>query len=59
MLCTLWNIHNMEGYECKVRFSITQFFIKNMINKKVEWGKIACTYFCIDSLFSLVDLTIS
>jgi len=32
MLSTLWNIHNMEGYECKTCPSITQFFPTNPNN---------------------------
>ncbi len=32
MLCGIWNIHNMEGYECKMCPSITQLF------RKHEWG---------------------
>jgi hypothetical protein len=35
MLCALWNIHNMEGYECKTCPSITQLFL----GRKYEWGK--------------------
>jgi len=34
MLWALWNIHNMEGYECKTCPIITQFFVE-----KNEWGK--------------------
>jgi hypothetical protein len=30
MLCALWNIRNMEGYECKLCPSITQLFLENM-----------------------------
>jgi hypothetical protein len=26
----MWNIHNMEGYECKMWPSITQLFLENM-----------------------------
>jgi hypothetical protein len=34
MLCALWNIHNMDGYEFKMCSGITQF-----VFLKYEWGK--------------------
>jgi len=34
MLCLLWNIHNMEGYECKTCPGITKFVLQHMNGAK-------------------------
>jgi hypothetical protein len=39
MLCTLWNIHNMKGYESKTCPGITQFVLENLNGAKGRLGK--------------------
>jgi hypothetical protein len=54
MLCALWNIHNMEGYECKMCPSISQLFLENMNGATGRLGeKIVAVLFCTNCIYNL------
>jgi hypothetical protein len=60
MLCTLWNIHNMKGYESKRCSGITQFVLENLSVARGRLGEnIAVLLLCWLHSNSLANLTFS
>ncbi len=60
MLNQPWNIHNVEGFRCKMWLGITQFVLVNMNGAKGRLGeKIAVAFLYWLQSISLADLTFS
>jgi hypothetical protein len=53
ILCALWNIHNMEGYEYKMCPNVTQFFLENMNGAKGRLGEKLQHHLCTNCIYNL------